>query len=74
MRAAAENLTPVTLELGGLTPVIIDPSAKLNDAAASIVYGKLLNGGQTCIAPDYMWIEASSQASFIQECSPSSVS
>jgi coniferyl-aldehyde dehydrogenase len=67
MRAAAENLTPVTLELGGTTPVIIDKTAKLKDAASSIVYGKLLNGGQTCIAPDYVLIEPSQQDSFIQE-------
>jgi coniferyl-aldehyde dehydrogenase len=67
MRAAAENLTPVTLELGGKTPAIIDPSAKLPDAAASIIYGKLLNGGQTCIAPDYVLIEPSNQAELIQE-------
>jgi len=67
MRAAAENLTPVTLELGGKTPAIIDPSAKLTDAAASIIYGKLLNGGQTCIAPDYALIEPSNQAELIQE-------
>ena len=67
MRAAAENLTPVTLELGGTTPVIIDKSAKLKDAAASIAYGKLLNGGQTCIAPDYVLLEPSIQEEFIQE-------
>lgn len=67
MRAAAENLTPVTLELGGKTPAIVDSSAKLKDAAAAIVYGKLLNGGQTCIAPDYVLTEASSQQQFIQE-------
>ena len=67
MRAAAENLTPVTLELGGLTPAIIDASANLKDAAGSIIYGKLLNGGQTCIAPDYVLIEESSQESFVQE-------
>ena len=67
MRAAAENLTPVTLELGGTTPVIIDKSAKLKDAAASITYGKLLNGGQTCIAPDYVLLEPSLQDAFVQE-------
>ena len=67
MRAAAENLTPVTLELGGKTPAIIDPSAKLTDAAASIIYGKLLNGGQTCIAPDYILVEQSNQAELIRE-------
>lgn len=67
MRAAADNLTPVTLELGGTTPVIVDKSANLKEAAASIVYGKLLNGGQTCIAPDYVLIEASLQEAFIHE-------
>ena len=67
MRAAAENLTPVTLELGGATPVIIDKSAKLKDAASSVIYGKLLNSGQTCIAPDYVLLEASQQDEFIQE-------
>ena len=67
MRAAAENLTPVTLELGGKSPAIIDSSAKLKDVAASIAYGKLLNSGQTCIAPDYALIEAGLQNTFIQE-------
>jgi coniferyl-aldehyde dehydrogenase len=67
MKSAAENLTPVTLELGGTTPVIIDKSANLKEAAASIVYGKLLNGGQTCIAPDYVLLEANQQAAFIEE-------
>lgn len=67
MRAAAENLTPVTLELGGKTPAIIDASAKLKDAAAAIVYGKLLNGGQTCIAPDYVLIDEANRDAFIEE-------
>ncbi|MEY4496280.1 MAG: hypothetical protein RL744_1344 [Pseudomonadota bacterium] len=67
MRAAADHLTPITLELGGKSPAIIDPSAKLKDAAASIVYGKLVNGGQTCIAPDYAIVPASDCDAFIQE-------
>jgi len=67
MRAAAENLTPVTLELGGKTPAIIDSTAKLQEAAAAIIYGKLLNGGQTCIAPDYVLIEPGNQNAFVQE-------
>ncbi|QWE08086.1 coniferyl aldehyde dehydrogenase [Polynucleobacter ibericus] len=67
MRAAAENLTPVTLELGGKTPAMIDVSAKLKDAAAAIVYGKLLNGGQTCIAPDYVLIDETNRDAFIEE-------
>jgi coniferyl-aldehyde dehydrogenase len=66
MCAAAENLTPVTLELGGKTPAILDASANLIEAASGIVYGKLLNGGQTCIAPDYVLIEESKQAELIQ--------
>ncbi len=67
MCAAAENLTPVTLELGGKTPAMIDSTAKLQDAAAAIIYGKLLNGGQTCIAPDYVLIEPGNQDAFVQE-------
>jgi coniferyl-aldehyde dehydrogenase len=67
MRAAAENLTPVTLELGGKTPAIIDSSAKLQETAAAIIYGKLINSGQTCIAPDYVLIEQDRQDTFIQE-------
>ena len=51
--AAGRNLTPVTLELGGKSPAIVDRSADLDEAAERITYGKLLNAGQTCIAPDY---------------------
>jgi coniferyl-aldehyde dehydrogenase len=51
--AAGRNLTPVTLELGGKSPAIVDRSADLGQAAERIAYGKLLNAGQTCIAPDY---------------------
>ncbi|MBR0967106.1 coniferyl aldehyde dehydrogenase [Bradyrhizobium diazoefficiens] len=61
--AAGRNLTPVTLELGGKSPAIIDASADLDEAAERIAYGKLLNAGQTCIAPDYVLVpEASLQA------------
>ncbi len=67
MRAAAENLTPITLELGGKSPAIIDSAAKLKDATASIIYGKLMNGGQTCIAPDYVLIQENIAKSFIEE-------
>ena len=56
MRAAADHLTPVTLELGGKSPAIIHDDANIHDAAKKIIYGKLLNGGQTCIAPDYILI------------------
>ena len=67
MRAAADHLTPITLELGGKSPAIVDPSANLKEAAASIAYGKLVNGGQTCIAPDYVMIHASDYDAFVQE-------
>jgi len=56
MEAAAQNLTPVTLELGGKSPVIVDESANLDLAARRIVWGKFLNAGQTCIAPDYLFV------------------
>jgi coniferyl-aldehyde dehydrogenase len=67
MRAAADHLTPITLELGGKSPAIVDSSAKLKDAAASIIYGKLVNGGQTCIAPDYAVVHAIDCEAFVQE-------
>jgi len=67
MRAAAENLTPITLELGGKSPAIVDSSANVKEAAGSIAYGKLLNSGQTCIAPDYVLIEQGQLDSFITE-------
>jgi coniferyl-aldehyde dehydrogenase len=67
MRAASEHLTPITLELGGKSPAIIDSSANVKEAAGSIAYGKLLNSGQTCIAPDYVLIEQGQLDSFITE-------
>ncbi|WP_242510376.1 coniferyl aldehyde dehydrogenase [Halorhodospira halophila] len=54
MAAAAAHLTPVTLELGGKSPAVVDGDADLDTAAGRIAYGKLLNAGQTCIAPDYV--------------------
>lgn len=54
MAAAAENLTPVTLELGGKSPTIIDESIDMNDAVSRFILGKTLNAGQTCVAPDYI--------------------
>jgi aldehyde dehydrogenase (NAD+) len=56
MMEAAKNLTPVTLELGGKSPCIVDETAKLDVAAKRIIYGKVLNAGQTCIAPDYLFV------------------
>jgi acyl-CoA reductase-like NAD-dependent aldehyde dehydrogenase len=65
MRAASENLTPVTLELGGKSPAIVAPDADLRRAAEDIAYGKLLNGGQTCIAPDYALVPAEQLRAFV---------
>jgi aldehyde dehydrogenase (NAD+)/coniferyl-aldehyde dehydrogenase len=66
MQAAAENLTPVTLELGGKSPALVAPDANLKRAADDIVYGKLLNAGQTCIAPDYVLIRRSDRDRFVE--------
>lgn len=63
-KAAAEHLTPVTLELGGKNPCIIDETANLKLAAKRIVWGKFLNAGQTCIAPDYILIQEDMKKSF----------
>lgn len=57
MRAAAEHLTPVTLELGGKSPCIVHPSADIEVTAARIVWSKWMNAGQTCVAPDYVLVE-----------------
>ncbi|MBE0488854.1 MAG: coniferyl aldehyde dehydrogenase [Halomonas sp.] len=65
-RAAAANLTPITLELGGKTPAIIGHDADLARAAKRIAFGKWLNAGQTCIAPDHVLIEASRLGDFIE--------
>ncbi len=65
MRKAAEHLTPVTLELGGKSPCVVDKTAKLDLAAKRIVFGKLLNCGQTCVAPDYLLVERSVKEKFI---------
>ncbi|HJT98634.1 MAG TPA: aldehyde dehydrogenase family protein, partial [Rhodanobacteraceae bacterium] len=67
MRAAAENLTPVTLELGGKSPALIGPGARFAHAVERIVLGKLLNAGQTCIAPDYVLIPRAQLEAFVEE-------
>ena len=59
MEAAAKNLTPVTLELGGKSPVIVDESADIAVAAKRIIWGKTINAGQTCVAPDYIMVQES---------------
>ena len=63
-QVAAANLTPTTLELGGKSPCIIDSSCDLKDAALKIAHGKLLNAGQTCIAPDYVLLPRGSETAF----------
>ncbi len=65
MEAAAKHLTPVTLELGGKSPVIVDKTANLKLAARRIAFGKILNAGQTCVAPDYMLIHEDVHDAFI---------
>ena len=65
MKAAAEHLSSVTLELGGKSPAIVSQTAKLNDAAQRIAVGKFLNNGQTCIAPDYVLADAKIADKFI---------
>ncbi|CAN0624133.1 putative coniferyl aldehyde dehydrogenase [Burkholderia multivorans] len=66
MRAAAEHLTPVTLELGGKSPAIVGPDARFDAAVDAIVAGKTLNAGQTCIAPDYVLLPRGMEAAFIE--------
>ena len=66
MEAAAKHLTPVTLELGGKSPVIVDKTADVKLAARRIAFGKVLNAGQTCVEPDYLLIERPVKAAFIE--------
>lgn len=65
MRAAAQHLSSVTLELGGKSPVILDASADLKDAAEKLIWGKFVNCGQTCIAPDYILVPEDKKEIFI---------
>lgn len=65
MRAASEHLVPVTLELGGKSPVLVDRSQPLDRVAAAIAYGKLANAGQTCIAPDYVLLPEGEVEAFV---------
>lgn len=66
---AAETLTPVTLELGGKSPAILTDMIPMEIAAKRIIFGKFLNAGQTCIAPDYILIKDSMKAAFIDYAS-----
>ncbi|WP_207429785.1 aldehyde dehydrogenase [Pedobacter sp. SYSU D00535] len=67
MAAAAKHLTPVTLELGGKSPCIVDETANLAVAARKMVWGKFLNAGQTCVAPDYLLVQESVKEPLLQE-------
>ncbi|MEK4574265.1 MULTISPECIES: aldehyde dehydrogenase [Bacillus] len=66
MEAAAKKLTPLTLELGGKSPCIVHKDAKLDVTARRIVWGKFLNAGQTCVAPDYMYVHSSVKEQLIE--------
>ncbi|GBD25308.1 Coniferyl aldehyde dehydrogenase [bacterium HR30] len=66
MRNAAEHLTPVTLELGGKSPTIICEDFDLREAAERILYGKYINAGQTCLAPDYLFVPTKQRDSFVE--------
>lgn len=68
MAAAAKNLTSVTLELGGKSPTIIDASANLAIAAKNVCFGKFANSGQTCIAPDYVYVHESVKDKWVEHC------
>ena len=65
-KAAAENLTPVTLELGGKSPCIVDETANLELSAKRIVWGKIINAGQTCVAPDYILVHHKMKDTFVK--------
>lgn len=67
MAAASKNLTPVTLELGGKSPVIVEKTANIKLAARRIAFGKVLNAGQTCVEPDYLLIHQSVKEKFLEE-------
>jgi aldehyde dehydrogenase (NAD+) len=66
MAAAAKHLTSVTLELGGKSPAIVGPDVNVEEAAAKIAWGKFLNNGQTCIAPDYLYLHEKNYYSFLK--------
>ena len=68
MRAAAENMVPVTLELGGKSPVIVGEDCDIHSAAERIITGKAMNGGQLCVSPDYCFVPQSRLEAFINRC------
>lgn len=66
MAAAAKHLTPISLELGGKSPVIVDETADIEISARRIAFGKILNAGQTCVAPDYLFVHHSVKEKFVE--------
>lgn len=68
MKSAAENMVPVTLELGGKSPVIVSEQADINNVAESLISGKAMNGGQLCVSPDYCFVPQSKLEAFIKRC------
>ncbi len=68
LKAAAQHLTPIILELGGKNPCIVDREASIDTAARKIIWGKLINAGQTCIAPDYVFVHAEQKKEFVARC------
>ena len=68
MAAAAQHLASVTLELGGKSPTIVDETADLQNAAETLMWGKFVNAGQTCVAPDYLYVHASVRDAFVAAC------
>lgn len=68
MKAAAENMVPVTLELGGKSPVVISEQVDINKAAETLISGKSMNGGQLCVSPDYCFVPQSKLEAFVKRC------
>tara|TARA_B100001027_G_scaffold187334_1_gene140073 strand:+ start:537 stop:1964 length:1428 start_codon:yes stop_codon:yes gene_type:complete len=68
MRAASENLVPLTLELGGKSPVIVSDSSNINITARRVMFNKTLNAGQICLAPDYVYVHESEKDNFVEAC------
>ena len=66
MKAASQHLTSVTLELGGKSPTIVDETANVDTAARRIAWGKFMNNGQICIAPDYVFVHENKKEAFIE--------
>ena len=67
MAAASKYLTPVSLELGGKSPVIVEPDSSPSLAARRIIWGKLLNAGQSCVAPDYLLVHKDIREALLRE-------